>query len=210
MSGLHACGEAVDPPWTELGLELPHSAGFDEKRAVRRAYRRWTGMLRGRLCPSIEDLEPTGLAGPREVLLDLRRDPCDPDLVCVGGALIADCARRGMKRLAHVPAGSFLSLLAGHYRRAASSRAPVAFEGEEAASDGRSSSYRAILLPLSSDGETVDFVHGTISWREPAGRDLEEAIWAEVERSQPPAAASCRSPVWPQLTRDGPQPLQSA
>ena len=115
-----------------------------------------------------------------------------------------------MKRLSDVPSGSFLSLLAGHYRQAASSRAPIAFEGEEAASDGRSSTYRAILLPLSSDGETVDFVHGTISWREPAAEDLEEAIWAEVERLGPPTAAPCRSPVWPQHGQEGRQALQSA
>ncbi len=210
MSGLQAYDEAADPVSAQWGLELPHSAGLDDRREAARAYRRWTALLRGRTCPSIEDLEPAGLAGPRDVLLDLRRDPCDPDLVCVGGALIADCGRRGMKRLSDVPSGSFLSLLAGYYRQAASSCAPIAFEGEEAASDGRSSTYRAILLPLSSDGETADFIHGTISWREPAGEDLEEAIWAEVERLEPPVAASCRSPIWPQLAQEGRQALQSA
>lgn len=210
MSGLRAYDRIPDPGSAALSPEPPRCAGMDERREVARAYRRWTAMLRGRLCPSIEDLEPSGVAGPREALFDLRRDPCDPDLVCVGGALIADCGRTGMKRLADVPSGSLLSLLAGHYRHAASSGSPIAFEGEEAASDGHSSTYRAILLPLSSDGHSVDFVYGTISWNEPAEQDLEEAIWAEVERSGPPAAATCQSPIWPRAAQEGRRELQSA
>ncbi|HEV2078339.1 MAG TPA: hypothetical protein VGR19_00360 [Allosphingosinicella sp.] len=209
MSGLHAFEEARDP-LLEWGLDLPNRGGLDQRREADRAYRRWTAMLRGRICPSIEDLEPAGVAGPRDLLMDLRHDPSDPELVCAGGALIADCGRRGMRRLSDVPAGSFLSLLAAHCRHVTSTRHPIAFEGEEAASDGRSISYRAILLPLSSDGETVDFVYGTIGWHEAAGHEAEEAIWAEVERSQGPAVASGVSPIWPQLAGDGPQALQSA
>ncbi len=209
MSGLQAFDQTRDP-LLEWGLDLPNRGGLDQKRGAERAYRRWTAMLRGRICPSIEDLEPAGVAGPRDMLMDLRHDATDPHLVCAGGALIADCGRRGMKQLSDVPAGSFLSLLAAHYRHVASTRHPVAFEGEEAASDGRSIAYRAMLLPLSSDGETVDFVYGTIGWHEAAGHEVEEAIWAEVERSEPPATASGVSPIWPQLAQHGQPALQSA
>ena len=210
MSGLQAHDRTWDPSLVEWGLDLPNRSGLDHRRDAARAYRRWSVMLRGRTCPSIEDLEPWGVAGPCDALLDLRVDSSDPHLVCVGGALLADCGRRRMKRLSDVPAGSFLSLLAGHHRRCASSRQPFAFEGEETASDGRSSAYRAILLPLSSDGETVDFIYGTISWHEPAGQEMEEAIWAELERSDATTAASCAGPLWPQLAEERRPALQSA
>lgn len=196
MSGLRAYEEEADLGAGELVLEMLLEAGLDDRRAHVRAYDRWIAMLRGRSCPSIEDLEPSGVAGPRDILIDLRRDETDPDLVCIGGALLADCGRRGMKRLSQVPRGSFLSLLTAHYRQVVFSRQPIAFEGEQEA-DGRASIYRGILLPLSSDGENVDFVHGTISWRELADAGLAAQIAMEVERSNAPAPRRCAGPVWP-------------
>ncbi|HEX8313015.1 MAG TPA: hypothetical protein VF614_16945, partial [Chthoniobacteraceae bacterium] len=183
MSRFHAYEESSAWVVQEWELEvLPHGQ-FDDRRSNARLYQAWTDMLRGRACPSIEDLEPIGVAGPRDILIDLRSGIDDPELTCVGGALIADCGARGLKRLSEAPAGSYLALLAAHYRYAAMVRHPIAFQGQRAQPDGERSSYRGILLPFSSDGKTVDFVQGRISWLEPAGRDICDRIRHELERA---------------------------
>lgn len=156
----------------------------DDRRMHVRAYDHWVSILRGRACPSLEDLEPAGVAGPRQVLLDLRTNPRDPELTCIGGALIGECGARNIRRLSEIPRGSFLALLTAHYRHAALSRQPIAFEGEHVSLRGNDSFYRGVLLPLSSDGHDVDFVYGAISWREGAERALAAGIEAEVGRSE--------------------------
>jgi len=183
MSQFPAYEDNAAPLAQEWELEvLPH-AQFDDRRSNARAFEAWRDMLRGRICPSIEDLEPTGVAGPRDILIDLRGNCEDPALTCIGGALIAECGARGLKRVSQIPAGSFLALLAAHCRYAASTRHPIAFEGERGGEDGRSSFYRAILLPFSSDGEEVDFVQGRIGWRQAAEQDLSDGIREELERA---------------------------
>jgi hypothetical protein len=57
--------------------------------------------------------------------------------------------------------------------------------------------YRGIILPLSSDGERVDFIHGTISWREPADRRLTADIEGQVARSGAVSPRPCLSALWP-------------
>jgi len=52
-------------------------------------------------------------------------------------------------------------------------RAPVGFEAEFVNQRQRSIGYRGILMPFSSDGDTIDFIYGVINWK-----DLGEA--AEV------------------------------
>lgn len=208
MSGRHAFEGNSDGGAAEARLKAFVSAPVDDKRLCERVYDRWVGMLRGRACPSIEDLEPFGIAGPCDVLIDLRDDVMDPALICIGGALVADCGQRGMKRLSDVPAHSFLALLTGHFPQVASGRQPVAFEGERASADGVSCDYRAILLPLSSDGNTVDFVHGTIGWREPASCRLEAEIGREIEQAKVAAPASSGAPIWPLASDDAGRKLR--
>jgi hypothetical protein len=157
-----------------------HKVDTEDRRMQARAYAEWTAMLRGRACPSLEDLEATGLAGPCQLLLDLRQDAYDPEFVVIGGALLAECGLRQVSRLSNAPAGSFLSLLAAHYRQVAMSRYPLAFEGDNTSLRGHESSYRGMLLPLASDGVTVDFVYGIISWREGADAGLASGIEAEL------------------------------
>ena len=64
--------------------------------------------------------------------------------------------------------------------------------------------YRGILMPFSSDDDTIDFVYGVINWKEVANRDLTDKLAQEVDealRNAPAAAAS--GPVW----ADGPSDL---
>jgi hypothetical protein len=41
--------------------------------------------------------------------------------------------------------------------------------------------YRGILLPYSSDDDTIDFIYGVINWKEAAGNSFAETLQLEVE-----------------------------
>ncbi len=61
--------------------------------------------------------------------------------------------------------------------------------------------YRGILLPYTSDDDTIDFIYGVINWKEGASNDVTEPLQIEVEQAL--AAAPPRQehvPVW----ADGP------
>jgi hypothetical protein len=45
-------------------------------------------------------------------------------------------------------------------------RAPVGFDAEFVNQRGRSICYRGILMPFSSDGDTIDFIYGVINWKD--------------------------------------------
>ena len=45
-------------------------------------------------------------------------------------------------------------------------RAPVGFEAEFVNQRSRSICYRGILMPFSSDGDTIDFIYGVINWKD--------------------------------------------
>ena len=44
-------------------------------------------------------------------------------------------------------------------------RAPIGFEAEFANQREKTICYRGILMPFSSDGETIDFIYGVINWK---------------------------------------------
>ena len=194
MSRIHAFEDiAAEPILDEWELDALAHPRFDAADPVRRALRDWNAMRRGRPCPSIEDLEPVGVAGPNDVLIDLRSDRDDPHLACIGGALVAECGARGLARLSQVPQGSLLALLAADWREAEAARRPVGFAGERAGPDGQRGRYRAILMPFASDGERVDFVQGRIAWHDGASDNLCAALRHELERARserPSSAAS--------------------
>lgn len=185
---------AAGPGPGQLGPETLHHS-FASRRGHERAFRRWTEMRHGRACPSIEDLEPANIAGPGDMLMDLRNSEENPRLVCIGGALLQDCGKKGMTRLSDIPCDSFLGLLTAHHRKVSGSREPSVFEGERQGPDGPII-YRAILLPLSSDGKIVDFIYGSIGWRAPAGEALAAQIESDV-RHLLPLPAGTAGPPWP-------------
>jgi hypothetical protein len=45
-------------------------------------------------------------------------------------------------------------------------RAPVGFEAEFVNQRGHNICYRGILMPFSSDGDTIDFIYGVINWKD--------------------------------------------
>src|SRR3546814_6529202 len=79
--------------------------------------------------------------------------------------------------------------------------APIGFEAEFVNQRGVEILYRGILMPFSSDDDTIDFIYGVISWKEIASRDLTDELVLEVGQALRSAAKTTdTTPIW----ADGP------
>ncbi len=158
---------AVEVPAAD---DVAAAIGSDERRMHVRAYNYWASLLEGRDYPSIEDLEPGNIQdfGPHSVLLDFTEGQGNPATPYIGTAIRTECglADDGIKSIADVPSRSLLSRLTDHYMQIIANRAPVGFEAEFVNQRGRSICYRGILMPFSSDGDTIDFIYGVINWKD--------------------------------------------
>jgi len=94
-----------------------------------------------------------------------------------------------------------LSRLTDHYLQIIANRAPIGFEAEFVNDRGKTIMYRGILLPFSSDDDTIDFIMGVINWKEAAPAAQEEELQLSVEQALRSAAPlTAPVPVW----ADGP------
>ena len=160
--------------------------GADERRMHVRAYNYWCSLLDGRDYPSIEDLEPGDIEdfAPHSLLLDFTEGRDNPATPYIGAAVREECGiGEDVKSIAAVPSRSLLSRLTDHYMQIIANRAPVGFEAEFVNQRGRTICYRGILMPFSSDGDTIDFIYGVINWK-----DLGEAaaIPQVIQAALPP------------------------
>ncbi|WP_416464729.1 hypothetical protein [Sphingomonas sp. VDB2] len=185
-------------------IETPPAVISDERRMQVRAYNYWASLLGDRTLPSIEDLNPDQLEdfGPHAVLLDFSVGFDNPAIVYLGTALRQECEIEGtIDYIDDVPARSLLSRLTDHYLQIIANAAPIGFEAEFVNQRGAEIMYRGILMPFSSDDETIDFVFGVINWKELASRSLSDALELEVDEAMRSApAARDAAPIW----ADGP------
>lgn len=194
------------------GVETPLSVGTDERRMHVRAYNYWVALLDGRAYPSIEDLNPEDLDdfGPHSVLLDFTAGSEDPAISFLGDALRAECELPpNATTIRDVPSRSLLSRLTDHYLQIIANRAPIGFEAEFVNDRGNNTMYRGILMPFSSDDDTIDFIYGVINWKEVADESLTASLSDEVERAlaATPTRHVPQAPVW----ADGPShPIAAA
>jgi hypothetical protein len=187
----------------EPAIERPPEIGIDERRMHVRAYNYWVSLLNGRPYPSINDVDPHTIEdfGAHSVLLDFSVDPQDPEIAFLGRTLREECELDpSIRQISQVPTRSLLSRLTDHYMQIIANRAPIGFEAEFLSHRGHNTMYRGILMPLSSDGESIDFIYGVINWKELADNGTTYALESEVDRAiaATPPVAEC--PVW----ADGP------
>jgi hypothetical protein len=190
-------------PDDEPALERPPEIGADERRMHVRAYNYWVSLLDGRPYPAIGDVDPHTIEdfGPHSVLLDFSKDPQDPEISFLGRALRVECGLdQTIRRISQVPARSLLSRLTDHYMQIIANRAPIGFEAEFVGQRGHNTLYRGILMPLSSNGEAIDFIYGVINWKELADSSTADALAGEVDRAMAAAPSVADCPVW----ADGP------
>ena len=195
LAGSTHAGEA------DCAIEAPPSIGTDERRMHVRAYNHWVTLLGDRTYPSVEDLDPEALTdfGPQSVLLDFTGGNELPAIAWLGHKLRTECwLSEEIDSVAQVPPRSLLSRLTDHHLQIIANRAPIGFEAEFVNARGFNTFYRGILLPFSSDDDTIDFIYGVINWKEVASTpELENEVRGALATVAPRAAVV---PVW----ADGP------
>ncbi len=171
----------------EVSRELPPEAiGQDERRMQVRAYNHWASLLGDNTFPSIEDLEPENLGdfGPNSVLLDFSSGIEDPAVQFLGALIAQECGTdTNIDRLSDVPPRSLLSRITDHYMQILANEAPIGFEAEFVNQRGSSIMYRGILLPFSSNNETIDFIYGVINWKEVADQVTSDELLLEIDQA---------------------------
>jgi hypothetical protein len=186
------------------GVDDPRlDIGTDERRMHVRAYNHWVSLLRGRAYPSIEDLDPANIAdfGPHSVLLDFSKGVENPAIAWLGRALREECGLdMSVTHIAQVPSRSLLSRLTDHYLQIIANRAPIGFEAEFVSTRGHNTMYRGILMPFSSDEDSIDFIYGVINWKELVDAETQAKLDAEVDASVRAAPKPAPAAAW----ADGP------
>ncbi len=180
--------DGYDPAEDEPVREPPPpEIGQDERRMQVRAYNHWAGLLENRNFPAIEDLEPERLPdfGPYSVLLDFSSGIEDPGISYIGEKLAEECDIEDgeLRTLADVPARSLLTRITDHYMQILANQAPIGFEAEFVNQRGATILYRGILLPYSSDDDTIDFIYGVINWKELADSQSSDELLLEVDQA---------------------------
>ena len=212
LRGFEPYGQDADPDAPsyaafddeDAAIEAPPIVSGDERRMQVRAYNFWTAQLHDKNYPCIEELDPDAVEDFRDfsVLLDFTSGIENPSIEFLGEQLRVECGLDGgVTYLDQVPSRSLLSRITDHYLQIIANRAPIGFEAEFVNDRGINIMYRGILLPYSSDDDTIDFIYGVINWKEAASNDISAPLQLEVEQAL--AAAPPRQehvPVW----ADGP------
>jgi hypothetical protein len=172
----------------DTGRESPPAAiGNDERRMQVRAYNHWASLLEDRNFPSIDDLEPANLPdfGPYSVLLDFTAGIENPGITYLGAELAKECdiSAEELQTLSDVPARSLLSRITDHYMQILANQAPIGFEAEFVNQRGATILYRGILLPYSTDDDTIDFIFGVINWKELADQHTSDELLLQVDQA---------------------------
>ena len=164
----------------------PGPVGQDERRMQVRAYNYWAGLLGERTFPSVEDIEPDSLPefAENSVLLDFTGGVENPAIVFLGDRLAGECGHDGpIQTLDDVPSRSLLSRITDHYMQILANEAPIGFEAEFINQAGLTILYRGILLPFSTDDETIDFLYGVINWKEVADQLTTDELLLEIDQA---------------------------
>ena len=78
-------------------------------------------------------------------------------------------------------------------------QAPIGFEAEFINQRGAAILYRGILLPFSSDDDTIDFIYGVINWKEMADAATADELLLEIDQAlhdtAPVDETGCDAPV---------------
>lgn len=205
-------GESVADPAAGVPEDALSSLAGTERRLHARAYHHWTSLLGEARFPLIRSLDPEAIGGfaANSVLLDFRGSRDDPAIAYIGTALREECGMRVRpNHIADLPERSLLARLTGHCDQILADQAPAGFEAEFVNARGRTTLYRGILLPYSSDGLMIDFVHGVVSWKELADPLLQATLDSALlgalgGMAEGPLSASQANPWAPPSAEDLP------
>ncbi len=142
------------------------TATYTDKRLANRFLTYWEGLRGGQDYPLIGDLnlDHVGEFVPYTFNLDLTSDANDPRFRFVGRQLFRDCGgdvtNQGVSRL--LPQ-SCLARAIARRDEVVSGGKPCIVSDEFINAEGNKVLYRAVMLPFSSNGRTIDFIIGAIN-----------------------------------------------
>jgi hypothetical protein len=175
---------SFDETQEDAAIEPPPVVSGDERRMQVRAYNFWTSQLGDGNYPNIEELDPESVEDFRgySVLLDFTSGIENPSIQYLGEELRRECGLDAdIGYLDQVPPRSLLSRITDHYLQIIANRAPIGFEAEFVNERSVNIMYRGILLPYSSDDDTIDFIYGVINWKEAAPAEMVAPLFDQVE-----------------------------
>lgn len=140
-----------------------------ERRLHITVFNQWQSLLTDGPYPKPGDMKERlhDEARDHSFIIDLTPDFAKASLNFVGGKLEAEHGGEDSlvgKKISELGHYSIINRLANHFMEVLSNRAPLGFEAEFDRPGGLSVAYRGILLPLSEDGEVIDFILGVIGW----------------------------------------------
>lgn len=173
----------------------PPPIGQDERRMQVRAYNFWASLLDQGQFPRVQSLLDGHMPhfADHSVLLHFDNGIEDPAIPFLGQVLADECEAEGpLRRLSDIPGRSLLSRITDHYLQIIANQAPIGFEAEFVNQRGKTILYRGILLPFSTDNETIDYLYGVINWKELADQQTTDALLLEVDQAldQRPSSAT--------------------
>src|SRR5690606_6183923 len=101
-----------------------------------------------------------------------------------------DIGEEELATLSEVPSRSLLSRITDHYMQILANQAPIGFEAEFVNQRGATIAYRGILLPFSSDDDTIDLIYGVINGKELADARVSDELLLEIDQALEPKAAA--------------------
>jgi len=139
---------------------------LDERRLILRILHHWTEMAIAQRFPSRDNIDPwlVGNDWANCVMLILNPEKERFNFSVVGANLVAPGQCLDGASIADCPDGTVLADMIKHLDRCIADAAPVVIEGATAHL-GTSVQYRAILMPLSDDRETVNGIFGAASFK---------------------------------------------
>jgi hypothetical protein len=144
-----------------------HSPSGAERRLHNRALLYWDQQRESHAFPLVLDFDAARLEDMHShgFLLDL--SPAGEPCVAMIGDVLRDEAdlAGGPARLHDIKATSLLGQFAGRYHTVLEERRPFTSEYVFTTEADYRVSCRGVLLPLSSDGTSIDHIYGVISWK---------------------------------------------
>lgn len=151
--------------WKHFSKLLPEPSL--ERRLHKRAVLYWARTRGTRPVPTVEAFDPSAIEDDLShgFMLDLR-GPGEPTFTAIGPVLEQEAALNGSPvPYDAVSEDSLLKRFARHFPRVLESGSPETAEYDFVTPASYHVLCRGALLPLSSDGRTIDHVYGVISWK---------------------------------------------
>ena len=144
------------------GKTVSHS----DKRLANRFLKYWDSLRGCQNLPLITDLNFNQIGGfiPYAFNLDISVGSNDPKLCFVGRQLIEDSGGNVMnQRVSQLQPQSLLAKAIRHHGEVVSEGKPCMIADEFINAEGNKVLYRAVMMPFSNTGKTIDFIIGAIN-----------------------------------------------